>query len=362
MDNIKSLYWICYDIASILCFVFFGCKASGSLISDPACWISVPWPGIKSVSPNPCVPALEPQSLKHWAAEEVPGRHNEKKNFYWEFFGDSVVIGPSNFSSGAQVQWLGGELGSKESCSRSKVETRLHGEGVRWGREIWKNTGRLLRGRTKAGKRRNPRPVKFFQIITFPRMWAWLFPWRWKPDPILWPKGMETLSPWQPCILRTARSVPARCPLGRIRVIGDKNSSFQFSSVAQLYPTLCDSWTAHHASLSITNPQSLLKLMSIELVIPSSHLTLCRPLLLLPSTFPSIRVFSNESALRIRWPKYWSFTFNISPSNEHPGLISFRMDWLDHLAVQGTLKSLLQHHSSHFILKLSSHSTTCCAG
>ena len=95
---------------------------------------------------------------------------------------------------------------------------------------------------------------------------------------------------------------------------------------------------------------------------PSSHLILCRPLLLLPSTFPSIRVFSNESALRIRWPKYWSFTFNISPSDEHPGLISFRMDWLDHLAVQGTLKSLLQHHSSPVILKLSSHSTTCCAG
>ena len=86
--------------------------------------------------------------------------------------------------------------------------------------------------------------------------------------------------------------------------------------------------------------------MSIELVMPSNHLILCRPLLLLPSTFPNIRVFSNESALPIRWPKYWSFSFNISPSNEHPGLISFRMDWLDLLAVQGTLKSLLQHHSS----------------
>ena len=86
--------------------------------------------------------------------------------------------------------------------------------------------------------------------------------------------------------------------------------------------------------------------MSIELVIPSNHLILCRPLLLLPSIFPNIRVFSNESALRIRWPKYWSFSFNIRPSNEHPGLISFRMDWLDLLAVQGTLKSLLQHHSS----------------
>ena len=102
-----------------------------------------------------------------------------------------------------------------------------------------------------------------------------------------------------------------------------------------------------HARLPcpITNAQSLLKLMSIESVMPSNHLIFCRPLLLLPSIFPSIRVFSNESALRIRWPKYWSFNFSISPSNEHPGMI-FRMDWLDLLAVQGTLKSLLQHHSS----------------
>ena len=91
---------------------------------------------------------------------------------------------------------------------------------------------------------------------------------------------------------------------------------------------------------------SLLKLMAIKLVMPSSHLILCRPFLLLPSIFPSIRVFSNESVLRIRWPKYWSFSFSISPSNEYSGLISFRMDWLDLLAVQGTLKSLLQHHSS----------------
>ena len=105
-------------------------------------------------------------------------------------------------------------------------------------------------------------------------------------------------------------------------------------------------WTAAgQASLSITNSWSPLKPMSIVLVMPSNHLILCRPLLL-PSIFPSIRVFSNESALCIRWPKYWSFSFNISPSNEHPGLISFRMDWLDLLAVQGTLKSLLQHHSS----------------
>ena len=106
-------------------------------------------------------------------------------------------------------------------------------------------------------------------------------------------------------------------------------------------------WTvACLASLSITNAQSSPKPMSIESVMPSNHLILCRPLLLLPSIFPSIRVFSNESALCMRWPKYWSFSFNISPSNEHPGLISFRMDWLDVLAVQGTLKSLLQHHSS----------------
>jgi len=106
-------------------------------------------------------------------------------------------------------------------------------------------------------------------------------------------------------------------------------------------------WTsAHQASLSLTISQSLPKHVSIELVMPSNHLILCRPLLLLPSIFPSIRVFSNESILRIRWPKYWSFSFSISPSNEHPGLISFRMDWLDLLEIQGTLKSLLQHHSS----------------
>ena len=104
--------------------------------------------------------------------------------------------------------------------------------------------------------------------------------------------------------------------------------------------------TAYQASLSITNFQSLPKLMFIELVMPSNHLILCCPFLLLPSIFPSIRVFTNESALRIRWPEYWSFSFNISPSNEHPGLISFRMDLLDLLAVQGILKSLLQHHSS----------------
>ena len=125
------------------------------------------------------------------------------------------------------------------------------------------------------------------------------------------------------------------------------NSSVQFSSVPQSCPLFVTPWTAaRQSSLSITNSRSLPKIMSIESVMPSSHLILCCPLLLLPSIFPSIRVFSNESALRIRWPKCWSFSFNISPSNEHPGLISFRVDWLDFLAVQGTLKSLLQHHSS----------------
>ena len=122
----------------------------------------------------------------------------------------------------------------------------------------------------------------------------------------------------------------------------------QFSSVQSLSRVqhFATPWTtARQASLSITNSQSLHKFVSIELVMPSNHLILCRPLLLLPSIFPSSRVFPNESALRIRWPKYWSFSFNISLSNEHPGLI-FRMDWLALLAVQGTLKSLLQHHSS----------------
>jgi len=110
-------------------------------------------------------------------------------------------------------------------------------------------------------------------------------------------------------------------------------------------------WTAaYQAFLFITNSWSLLKLMSIESVMPSNHLNLCHPLLLLPSIFPSIRVFSNESALCIRWPKYWSFSFSISPCNEYSGLISFRMDWLDLLAVQGTLKSLLQYHSSKTLI------------
>ena len=142
-------------------------------------------------------------------------------------------------------------------------------------------------------------------------------------------------------------------------------SSVQLSSVQSLshFWLFATPWTTpHQASPSITNSQSSPKPMSIESVMPSNHLILCRPLLLLSSIFPNIRVCSNESALPIRWPKYWSFSFNISPSSEHPGLIYFRMDWLDLLAVQGTLKSLLQHHSSKasilrhsafFIVKLS---------
>ena len=121
-------------------------------------------------------------------------------------------------------------------------------------------------------------------------------------------------------------------------------SSVQSLSCVWLFVT---PWiAAHQASLSITNSWRLRKLTSIESVMPSSHLILCRPLLLLPPIPPSIRVFSNESTLHTRWPKYWSFSFSISPSNEHPGMISFKMDWLDLLAVQGALKSLLQHHSS----------------
>ena len=137
-----------------------------------------------------------------------------------------------------------------------------------------------------------------------------------------------------PCII-----ISKWAPQGGIAI-----SSVQLLSRVWLFVT---PWiAARQASLSITNSQSLLKLMSIESVMPSSHLILCHPLLLLPLIFPSIRVFSNESTLHLRWPKYWSFSFSISPSKEHPGLISFRMDWLDLLEVQGSLKSILQHHSS----------------
>ena len=128
-----------------------------------------------------------------------------------------------------------------------------------------------------------------------------------------------------------------------------RSISVQFSSVqllSRVRPFATPWIAARQASLSITNSRSLLKLMSIELVMPSSHLILCHPLFLLPPVPPSIRVFSNELTFRMRRPKYWSFSFSISPSDEHPGLISSRMDWLDLLVVQGTLKSLLQHHSS----------------
>ena len=137
------------------------------------------------------------------------------------------------------------------------------------------------------------------------------------------------------CCCSVSKSCPALChPISSVPLLSHVRRS-------------ATPWTtALQASLSITNSQSSPKPMSIELVMPSNHLILCRPLLLLPSIFPSIRLFSNESALHIRWPKYWSFSFNINPSNEHPGLISFRIDWLDLLAVQGTLKSLLQCHSS----------------
>ena len=146
---------------------------------------------------------------------------------------------------------------------------------------------------------------------------------------------------------------------------GPSRGSVQSLSCVRLFAT---PWTAAcQASLSITNSWNLLKLMSIESVMPSNHLILCCPLLLLPPTPPSIRVFSKESTLRMRWPKYWSFTFNISPYKEHPGLISFRMDWLDLLAVKGAPKSFLQHHSSKasilqhsafFIVQLSHPYTT----
>ena len=129
--------------------------------------------------------------------------------------------------------------------------------------------------------------------------------------------------------------------------IYDFSCSVQFSSVVQSCPTLCDPMNLSMPGLPVHHhSQCSPKPTSIKLVMPSSHLILCRPLFLLPPVPPSIRIFSNESVLRIRWPKYWSFSFSSSPSNGHPGLISFRMDWLDLLAVQGTLKSLLHHHSS----------------
>ena len=139
------------------------------------------------------------------------------------------------------------------------------------------------------------------------------------------------------------------CQTQKSRYLLYDSTYIQFSSVQSLSRVrlFATPWiAAHQASLSITNSRSSLKLRSIESVMLSSHLILCRPLLPLPPIPPSIRIFSNESTLHMRWPKYWSFSFSISPSKEHPGLISFRMDWLDLLAAQGTLKSLLQHHTS----------------
>ena len=154
------------------------------------------------------------------------------------------------------------------------------------------------------------------------------------------PPGLVSISPGN-CFCRFG--------IGLLSSIPRDDNIFTLTSVQSLIRVwlFVTPWTAAcPASLSITNSQSLLKLMSVESVRPSNHLILCQPLLLLPSVFPRIRVFSNESVFRIRWPKYWSFSFSISPSKEYSGLISFRMDWLDLLAVQGTLNSLLEHHSS----------------
>ena len=165
---------------------------------------------------------------------------------------------------------------------------------------------------------------------------------RWRPGLFLErsSQGRRSLgfSSWRnPCAISGQPGLPLLVNMHQF-------SSVQSLSCVRLFAT--PRTAACQASLSIVNSRSLLKLMSIEAVMPSNHLVLCHPLLLLPSVFASIRVFSNESALRIRWPKYWSFSLSISPSNEYSGLISFRMDWLDLLAVQGTLKTLLQHHSS----------------
>ena len=183
--------------------------------------------------------------------------------------------------------------------------------------------------------------------------WIGKIPWRraWQPTPVFLPgkfhgqRSLEGYSP-QGCT-ESDRTEATEQQQQQASV-----SSVKWLRSVQLFST---PWTAaHQASLSITNSWSLLKLMSIESVMPSNHLILSRPLLLPPSVFPSIRVFSNELVLRIRWPKYWSFSFSISPSNQYLGLISFRMDWLDPPAIQGTLKSLLQHHSSKAsILQLS---------
>ena len=171
-------------------------------------------------------------------------------------------------------------------------------------------------------------------------------PFVWQAARALWP---DVLSPlWIQSFVLHSRLLLCESWCQMLRGQGFLGT-FQFSSVQSLSHVrlFASPWTAaRQASLSITNSRSLLRLMSIESVIPSNHLILCHPLLLLPSIFPSIRVFSSDSVLCIRWPEYCSFSFSISPSNEYSGLTSFRMDWLDLLAVQGTLRSLLQHHSS----------------
>ena len=187
--------------------------------------------------------------------------------------------------------------------------------------------------------------------------------WRrkWQSTPVFLPgksHGQRRLADYSTWSLKESDTTEHTCPMLIYLNMGPSESlsSVQLLSRVQLFAT---PWTApHQASLSITNSQSLLKLMSIESVMPSNHLILCHPLLLLPSIFPSIRVFSNESVLCIRWPKYWSFSFSISPSSEYSGLISFRMDWFDLLSVQGTLKSLLQYQHQFVGAQLSLQSNS----
>ena len=179
-------------------------------------------------------------------------------------------------------------------------------------------------------------------MATHSSIFAWWIPWTEKPGRLQSVGSQRVRHNWHFFHIRYVNPVLLIYPSSHLSIL----LTIQFSSVAQSCPLFATPWAAaRQASLSITNCRSLLISMSIESVMPSNHRILCPPLLLLPSIFPNIRVFSNESALRIRWPKYWSFSFSISPSNEHPGRI-FRMDWLDLLVVQGTLKSLLQHHIS----------------
>ena len=186
-------------------------------------------------------------------------------------------------------------------------------------------------------------------MATYSNIIAWKIPWTEKPGRLLSIGSHRVGHDWSDLAYIIYIYIYIYIYMNLKKNIYSFPLSVQFSSVQSLSHAwlFVTPWlAAHQASLSNTNSQSSPKLMSIEAVMPSSHLILRRPLLLLPPIPPSIRVFSKESTLRMRWPKYWSFSFNNSPSNEHPGLISFRMDWLDLLAVRGTLKSLLQHHSS----------------